>query len=152
MAVREVNVLQKNSVIQTLRRYWLLWVPPFLLLLAILFYPQLLLAERFAAEHIFFCPFYEVTGKYCPGCGGTRSLTALLHGYPLLALHENPAVPVLLLFLLLSYAEHVGLLFGRQWKLYPRSRTFWYILLGLWLTWAVLRNFIPVLMPSTPPA
>ena len=144
--------LQKKSVLQCLRRYWLLWIPPVLLVLGVVFYPQFLAVEQFAARHIFFCPFYEVTGLYCPGCGGTRCLTALMHGHPLLALHENPATIVLLLFLLLSYTEHVGLLFGKHWKLIPRNRVFWYILLGLWLVWAVLRNFIPALMPVMPPA
>ena len=144
--------MQKTSIRAALRRYRLLWVPPFLLLLGILFYPQLLAAEHFTAKHILSCPFHDITGLYCPGCGGTRSLTALLHGHPLTALHENPAAIALLLFLLLSYAEHVGLLFGKHWKLIPRSRLFWYILLAIWLIWAVLRNFIPVLMPFTPPA
>lgn len=144
--------MQNPLTAQTIRRYWLLWLPPVLLILAILFYPQLLLAERFAADHVFFCPFHELTGLYCPGCGGTRSLTALMHGHPLLAVHENPAAVMLGFWILLSYAEHIGLLFGRQWKLIPRSRTFWYILLGLWLTWAVLRNFIPALMPIQPVA
>ncbi len=26
------------------------------------------------------CIFHEVTGLYCPGCGNTRALAALLHG------------------------------------------------------------------------
>lgn len=147
---REVIFLPKKAVIPNLRRYWLLWAPPLLLLLAVLFYPQLLAAERFAADNILVCPFYEFTHKYCPGCGGTRSLTALLHGHALLALHENPATPALLVFLLLEYIEHVGLLFGKNLKLLPRSKYFWYTLLTIWLVWAVLRNFIPVLMPLTP--
>ncbi len=134
-----------------LHRIWhyrLLWIPPVLLLLAVIFYHQLLAVEQFLARYIFSCPFHEVTGLLCPGCGGTRSLTALLHGHPLLALHENPLTPGLLLFLLLSYFEHVGLLFGKQLRLYPRSRAFWITLICIHLTWSVLRNFIPVLMPA----
>lgn len=141
----------KNHAFQNLlRRCWLLWLPPVLLLLAVLFYPQLLIAERFAADYIFYCPVFELTGLYCPGCGGTRSLTALMHGHPLLALHENPATPLLLVFLLLVYTEHAAGLFGREWRLYPRSRAFWFTLLGIHLVWSVLRNFVPVLMPFTP--
>lgn len=26
------------------------------------------------------CPFYEVTGQWCPGCGSTRAAWLLLHG------------------------------------------------------------------------
>ena len=27
------------------------------------------------------CPFYELTGLYCPGCGSGRAALALLHGH-----------------------------------------------------------------------
>ena len=26
------------------------------------------------------CPFHAITGWWCPGCGGTRAMLALLHG------------------------------------------------------------------------
>ncbi len=32
---------------------------------------------------------------YCPGCGGTRAVTALAHGHLLRALYFHPAVPVI---------------------------------------------------------
>ena len=35
------------------------------------------------------CPFHAVTGWYCPGCGGTRALGALLHGDLAGALRDN---------------------------------------------------------------
>ena len=35
------------------------------------------------------CPFHEVTGMHCPGCGGTRAIHALLHGHPLKAIRYN---------------------------------------------------------------
>lgn len=35
------------------------------------------------------CPFHAVTGWYCPGCGGTRALGALLHGDIPGALRDN---------------------------------------------------------------
>lgn len=35
------------------------------------------------------CPFLAVTGHYCPGCGGTRALLALLQGDVAGALHNN---------------------------------------------------------------
>ena len=44
---------------------------------------------------ILLCPFYELTGLYCPGCGSGRALTALLHGHVREAPGHNP-----LLFLL----------------------------------------------------
>ena len=35
------------------------------------------------------CLFHEWTGLYCPGCGGTRALYALLHGDLKTSLHNN---------------------------------------------------------------
>jgi hypothetical protein len=43
------------------------------------------------------CMFHQLTGLYCPGCGATRALSALLHGDIRSSLHNN-----LLLFPLLA--------------------------------------------------
>lgn len=39
------------------------------------------------------CLFHLLTGFYCPGCGGTRAVRALLTGHPLLSLLYHPLVP-----------------------------------------------------------
>lgn len=39
------------------------------------------------------CLVRFIFGMYCPGCGGTRSVTALLHGHLLQALWYHPLVP-----------------------------------------------------------
>lgn len=38
------------------------------------------------------CLLHVVTGFYCPGCGGTRALSALMHGQPLKSFFYHPAV------------------------------------------------------------
>ena len=43
------------------------------------------------------CMFHQLTGLYCPGCGATRALSAMLHGDVGASLHNN-----LLLFPLLA--------------------------------------------------
>jgi Protein of unknown function (DUF2752) len=50
------------------------------------------------------CPFYWLTGWYCPGCGATRAMHALVHGDIAKALAMNPllvlALPLVVLLLL----------------------------------------------------
>jgi len=43
------------------------------------------------------CPFYALTGLYCPGCGSTRLLYCLVRGHPLVAFAQNPLAMVVLL-------------------------------------------------------
>ncbi|MCI9570502.1 MAG: DUF2752 domain-containing protein [Lachnospiraceae bacterium] len=38
------------------------------------------------------CLFHEITGLYCPGCGGTRAFKALLRGELLLSVLYHPFV------------------------------------------------------------
>lgn len=35
------------------------------------------------------CPLYELTGRYCPGCGGLRAVNDLTHGDVLAAASSN---------------------------------------------------------------
>lgn len=39
------------------------------------------------------CPFHTITGLYCPGCGGTRAVCALLRGDIFRSLRFHPLVP-----------------------------------------------------------
>ena len=41
------------------------------------------------------CPFRSLTGLYCPGCGSTHALAALLAGHWAEAWHYNPLAIVL---------------------------------------------------------
>ena len=85
------------------------------------------------------CPFHALTGWYCPGCGSTRALQALLNADVARAMAMNPLLVVCLPVLALMALNAAG------WK--PRgSEPFWrtvgspkiwlIVLLGYWL----LRN------------
>lgn len=58
------------------------------------------------------CLFHLITGYYCPGCGGTRAVRALLHGHILQSLHYHPIVPygaaVYLYFMVTQTIERIS--------------------------------------------
>ncbi|MCR5691925.1 MAG: DUF2752 domain-containing protein [Eubacterium sp.] len=41
----------------------------------------------------FRCDFHSMTGLYCPGCGGTRAVIALVTGHPVQSFFLHPFVP-----------------------------------------------------------
>jgi hypothetical protein len=45
-----------------------------------------------------YCPWYLLTGTYCPGCGGLRAVNDLTHGDVLAAASSNLALVVVLPF------------------------------------------------------
>lgn len=80
----------------------------------------------------FHCFFDKVLGIYCPGCGGTRALSALLHGHFLKALWYHPFVPyfavVYLGFLLSQGLKRLGIKGIRGWKFH-----YWYLWAGAFI-------------------
>lgn len=60
------------------------------------------------------CPLHEATGLYCPACGATRALAALLGGQPMLAMRSNallfvaPFIVIGLEFLPKSWEGRLG--------------------------------------------
>lgn len=90
-----------------------------------------------------FCPFKELTGYWCPGCGGLRGLHNLTEGHVVDALHSN----VLILPLLLGFLGWLvtALVFGWQGKPIPRipkvlPKPALWAALALLLLYTVLRN------------
>ena len=86
------------------------------------------------------CPFHALTGLYCPGCGTTRALHALLHFDWPKALSMNPlaviAIPLLPLLCLHQLRPRMVL---TRWMADARA---WLVVV---LVFAVLRN-----LPWTP--
>lgn len=93
------------------------------------------------------CTLNMLTGIHCPGCGGTRSVKALLNGDILLAMRNNIVVPFGVLAGLCFYAEIVADIFGKKVKLLPRKPWIWWTVLGAFMIYFIARNFIPQIAP-----
>ena len=99
------------------------------------------------AQHMPPCMFYHVTDLYCPGCGNSRSVRALLDGQLWLSLRYNITPLLTLVIGGLWYAEWGFSLFGRPRKLLPRRAAVIVPLSVLLLLYFVVRNiweFMPV--------
>jgi len=92
------------------------------------------------------CPVFRFTHLYCPGCGATRALAALLHGRLAEAFHYNALLMVLLPFLLAYFTL-------AYWNAMTQERFEWpripapapKYLLALVSAFALVRNFVPPL-------
>ena len=90
------------------------------------------------------CPFYAVTGHFCPGCGATRAIAELLHGHVAAALHFNAAVTLLMPVLLWYFANMYWTAVREnrvEWPQVPEWS--WRAALACLLLFAVVRDIVP---------
>ena len=106
-------------------------LPPFLALSAVLL-ASVLLPLPASNGRIFnmpsICPFYEMTGLPCPGCGLTRAFVCLGHGRWAEALHWHPIGWLVYgIFLGLWLRAGVTLWRGQPWLMIspPIRQWFW---------------------------
>lgn len=66
------------------------WILIVFLLFAVILY---FLFPTFLKQYLPGCMFLTITGLYCPGCGGTRAVIALLRGKLLTSFICHPFVP-----------------------------------------------------------
>lgn len=88
------------------------------------------------------CPIYSITKLYCPGCGITRCLFALLKLDFSSAFRYNQLVFILIPFFLFyfSYKTYLYIL-DKEDKILSRiPKTFWLILLIITISFGILRN------------
>jgi hypothetical protein len=85
-----------------------------------------------------FCPFYKITGWYCPGCGGQRAFHALLHGHFLDALRDNFLIFIVLPIASLKMFQEFT---GKRTMLYKLQNSYFaYGFLFFLVIFAILRN------------
>lgn len=104
----------------------------------------------FALKYIMLpeCQFYNWTGLYCPGCGATRAVIALMSGDILLSLRQNALIVVLLLVALALYIELLlKVVFEKRFKSPVLNLKFLWIFLIVFALYSVVRNFIPAIAP-----
>lgn len=84
------------------------------------------------------CFFETVFGIYCPGCGGTRALYALLHGRIFQSLWYHPLIPYAVVigggFMVTQAMERLGVWRLKGWRYHN-----WYLYGGIGL---IVLNFI----------
>ena len=117
---------------------WLiLAVAAVLVLVKNLIFPEVIILEMVKP-----CYIHELTGLFCPGCGGSRSAAALLHGrflvcavdYPLMAY----AVIMYLWFMVSQTIQRVSknrCPIGLRWR-----NSYLWIALGILLAHFILKN------------
>ena len=93
------------------------------------------------------CPINKMFGIYCPGCGCTRSIFALLRLDIPLALRENITPLALITVSLSFYLEPLLGCFGISYKSPVRHKAVWISLVAFAVFYYVLRNFIPQIAP-----
>ena len=92
------------------------------------------------------CPFYELTGLYCVGCGTGRAFLAILHGELYAAFRFQPLMIILLPFIgYYCLKQYIAFVFGHDILPFPtiRSRFVGIFIVSIVLGYWVLRN-IPI--------
>ena len=91
------------------------------------------------------CPFKEITGFYCPGCGITRMLLSILKLDFYGAFRYNPLLPIGLYI-------YIDYLIRKEKSLYKKiPEKMWYVVIIIFIIYGILRN-IPAfdfLAPTT---
>ena len=86
------------------------------------------------------CPFWLLTGYYCPGCGSQRAIHCFLNGHIWEGIRHNYIlVPSLLYVMVLTISPREG-------KVYTAlsSSTACWIIFAVFMVWWVLRNIFGV--------
>lgn len=116
------------------------WAVPTLALTIAIF---LKISKNVILKYIWKCSFYENTGFWCPGCGNTRAVFALLKGNIIKAAGCNAGFMLMLLLLIMIYIRFLfDMTLLPEWAKKP---LFWIVIGIILASYYIARNFIPIL-------
>jgi len=80
---------------------------------------------------------------YCPGCGGTRAVEALLNFRPVQSLYYNPAV--IMMILVAACIQSIKIIeVKRDTKIYKTRIIVYTLFLANWFVYSIVRNILLV--------
>lgn len=87
------------------------------------------------------CIIKDKFNIYCPSCGGTRALKALLNFHFLESLYYNPIVLLIIMLIIFKFCHHRLKAINEQ-KLDYKNLVVSIIFLLIWFTYFIARNIL----------
>lgn len=96
------------------------------------------------------CPLYRITGWQCAGCGGQRSVHALLHGHLAISFLYNPLLYILAAYLGVGQAAQLfrGSATLQQMHAALFGKVGIIVLILIVVVFTILRNVWPICIPA----
>jgi hypothetical protein len=89
------------------------------------------------------CFLHEMTGYYCPGCGGTRAVDALLRGHWGKSLYYHPVVVYTVVVVILYVLSHtLSILTKGRVRAMLFRPAYLYIMVGIILLQWIVKNAV----------
>ncbi len=79
---------------------------------------------------------------YCPGCGGTRAVEALLRLHPLQSLYCNPVVVLMIIAIFCIFVINIIEKLKKERRYYKVRITVSYVFLAIWFIFFFIRNYL----------